>query len=386
MATTIGMALSAAPAVATVPLRIESEGCEALDASLLERLTRLELAAAALRLPDLGVSYSCGQRTLTIRLANAANGIGVERRVRDDWDRGVEPERTAALLAAGLYRAGEAVLAADASSAPSEPSSAPPLPADVVVLTPPNPAPTVLPTAPRFAPVAAPAPQPPQPATTAPGPQPLPVAPVRRSEPLAPTNMGRDTALEEPAELDRKHELRLAAAARGHNVDALLGMMAVGLHYRYWLMEELGIGPLLEAEFGSAQYDGGAIDARLFQLGAALDWKVVRYGPFRLVAEAFGAAMLVQLEGDPMNSDFQAATIEGVTGNLGAQLVPSLGSAATQVGLALGGGYLFRAPRGQVGPSEEVQIDGIWLSAGLCIHLGLGQRAAKPVAAARSQR
>ena len=379
------------------PRQIQIRGCGWLDHEQLIRLTRLELGHLDDEMDALSVDYACGGDDITIGIANPSSGIRVERRVADACCDDVELERTVALLTLGLLRAASNVL----SASPATPAELPPE-ADYVVTplsaaatgqapsTPPSTpssvrTPAVLPGVdPRLPPA--------PPLAAAPASAALPAAtassaPVAASpSPIwsgpAPVVVERPAPTEDQP-VDYFHDLSLGAALRFNNLSSTLTTYGVRAGYRYWLSHDFAIGPWGEATFGATTRPGGEVAVRLFQLGAAGGWRMMQVGALSLVAEALGAASLVQIEGAATSPGTLAADVAGISGSAGLALTPVIASDRVGLCLPLQGGGLFRAPRGLVSDGAEVQVDGFFLSAGVSVALGLSPRPSASPAAGR---
>jgi hypothetical protein len=186
----------------------------------------------------------------------------------------------------------------------------------------------------------------------------------------APDRPSQET--EEPP--DYLHDLRLGAALRFNNLADTLTTYSVQAGYRYWLTHDFAVGPWGEASFGATTRPGGEVAVRLFQLGVAGNWRMMQVGALSLLAEALGGATLVQIEGVATRAEVRAADVVGLTGSVGIGLVPIIAAERVSLCLPLQGGGLFRGPRGLVSDGAVVQVDGVWLSAGVAVALGLTPR------------
>jgi hypothetical protein len=374
----LGALFITAPAFGAAPIDVDARDCARLNREALETMTRLELKSEAET--PLTVRYGCEGSELTIAIESSAAGTRIVRRVIGGWENDVEPERTVALLALGLFRAAHALLRApDASQPLTELPSASELASKGVhVEALPQPAP--VPSAPSA--IVAPPPAP-----IAPQPKVQPVAPQPRAfvpPPLGPPPAAPDMKKEEERASDRLHDIGAGIGVRAHNTAALLPMMALIARYRHWPIRALGVGPMFSAELGSTDRVGGSVSARIFQIGATGAIRMFEKSVFQLLFELEGTASIVQLAGDATVAGFTPGdTLTGGTGNVGAFLVPALGVNGISVGVPIGAGYLFRAPRGRVDEDETVQVDGVWLSAGVAVQFGWGKRKEAPNVARR---
>jgi len=375
--------LLAAPAPAAHTVSIGSS-CGWLNTSELVRLTRLELANASAKAKGLEVGYTCAGQDVSIRMATPA--ITLQRRVADACCDQAEPERVLALLAVGLYAAAESMLRGGAKPASSNVSvvSAPDggLAPTASVTSTPSALPPSLPTSTSVAlqpPKAHKMPvRPEQPPVAQPSPTALPTATPAPTHPVTPPDVGRvSPAAPPPAQrVATVHEVAVVARARLHNIADSVSLFGAALDYRHWLWPTIHFGGFLDASFGSADRQGGAIDVRLVQLGATAGWRILETGPLSLTSELRGGGSLLSMSGQPSDVDFRADDVLGLTGHLSLALVPMLQSGRIQLGLPLEAGVLFRAPRALVDQQQTVRLDGFWLGLGVAVAVGWGAQPA----------
>jgi hypothetical protein len=354
---------------------IAVRGCGWLEVAELTRHVRLELMTVPEPLRAVAIDFACGGDDLTIGIANRDRGIRVERRVADACCEDVELERTVAALTVGLLRAAAPVLAGEPVSAPT-PSEA--IPYEVV----PMPSSTGSASA-SGAPVAggsstlgAPpsdAVASPSPGAAAPPPSPPmsfdawghPTTNVTTGPWLAPT-----PDREEPPR--PRHEIGVGGRVALHSVSDPIAMLGPKLRYRGWALSWLALGGQASASFGKAQREGGAVEARLFQIDAEMALRLAGSSDWSLLASGSGGLAIVQLAGEPHSDDLSAAEATGATGEIGLSVIPGFGAGSFGASLPLELGYVFRAPRGLVSGQPSVQIDGMWVGASLIVHAGLG--------------
>ncbi len=362
---------------------VELSGC-AVDVVEVTRLTSLELASAGA--PTLRVRYACQGTSVTIGLSNAATGMQVARVVGDACCAEVETERTFALLARGLFTATREVLTTPPQA--SEPGSVPgggtpPAP------TPPGaPAPTP-PGTPAPMPLGVPTPPPPltptppsgpaiglSPATTAPSP---PVVGAPAAYPFrSPASSGPDAASEAS---DPVHVLGLSSQLRAFNLDEPALSYGVGLDYRAWVWPTVAFGGYTHALFGAVDRVGGQVETRVIDMGVSAAWRFARLAPVAFGLELRGGLSIAALEGVAATPEFEAASVVGATGHLGASFVPEVVLGGAELALPLGAGALFRAPRGRAtsdADEDDVQLDGVWVGGALRVSLGFGARPRRP--------
>ncbi len=367
-------------------------GCSWLNTTELARLTRLELANQSAIPEGLEVGYSCTGNEVSIRMASPA--IALERRVANACCDQAEPERALALLAIGLYAAAESMLrgarpsGAAAPLAPaSSPTSANSTPSSS---SPGSPSPSAVPALPpgtHIMPVipATPVPVAPSPATPSsqPPPQIWPspsFAPARQWPPApragAPIARVPDAVAPPAQRVPTVHEAGVGARARFYNLADAVSLFGVAVDYRHWLWPTIHFGGFADASFGSANRQGGAVDARVFQLGVAAGWRILETGPLSLTSELRGGGSLISLSGRPNDARFRADDVVGLSGHLSLSLVPMLQSGRIRLGLPFEAGVLFRAPRGLVAQQEQVRLDGFWLGLGVAVSVGWGEQPA----------
>jgi len=328
-------------------------GCDWLDPVVLVRLTQVEMALAMTGQERLTVDVACVESTIRIRIVNPNTAARVERRCGKACYGAVDPERTVALLTAGLYRAARPTLlglskrATASGPTASTPSSTPS--------------------------------EEPQP--------PLPTAPTAEHSPpvrlpfdlgVSPVALPHDTLSTPSVDsdgTDRIHELSFSGGARFFNLAEPLPTPSFALHYRNWPFPVIGFGACFAAHLGRTSRTGGDVDVRSFDLNAVAAWRAFPDGPFRFGIELSGGASIVQLAGVPASETYPSETLTGLTGNIGAALLPSIDSGPLEFGLGLGVGYLFRAPRGLVQGGSPVQLDGLWVASEIVVSGSWGERA-----------
>ena len=345
---------------------VSSRRCSWLDGAELERLTRLELESVADGIDGLAIDYACGGDDVTIGMAVDKTGIRVERRITGACCDDVEPERTLALLSLGLLQAAKPLLGQSGSDQAPPPQTLvlPPVAADGSGTAVPTDAaaPMLLPPPPE--PVAPLVLTPPAPVTA------TPWIDARRS----PVFAGAGDAVEDEQQA-HAHQLGLVARTRFHNLEDAVTTYGVGAVYRGFPWETVGFGASFDAHFGATDREGGDIDVRIVSLGALVAWRFARLSPFSLTAEVRGGGSLVTLDGNATAPGFEAQNVTGATGYAGFNLAPSFQSGHAELAIPIEIGGLFRAPRGRVTGSADVQVDGFWFGAGIALSLGWGSAA-----------
>ncbi|MEZ4446613.1 MAG: hypothetical protein R3B72_46470 [Polyangiaceae bacterium] len=370
----------ATPALEKPGVEVSARRCTWLAADELERLTHLELDGPSKTIDSrLLVDFSCAGDDVTIGVASPRSGIRVERLVTGACCEDVDPERTLALLAAGLLQAAKPLLGPPRERVAGAETTAEVTGGGTVVL-PAIDAKSGEPAA--EAPALAPMPEVlAQPTPLAPPPQPAPGALAPWAPAVvpgfAPNQITGATPWPTPDQPREEaptpvHEIGVGPRLRLLNLAAPITTYGVGASYQGFPWRRIGFGPFIEAAFGSQTRRGGEVDVQLVQLGAVATWKMVVAGPFGLRLDARPALALAHLAGDAIAVDTPTSDVFGLTGSLALGLVPSLQSGRTIIAIPLEFGGLLRAPRGIVQDDDAVQLDGLTFAAGLSVAYGLG--------------
>jgi hypothetical protein len=118
-------------------------------------------------------------------------------------------------------------------------------------------------------------------------------------------------------------------------------------------------------EWGESERALGRVRTNIWTLGGGYGLTLFRYRNFDLTLLVNLAGAFVEMQGQPRGAEVQAGTVRGFSADLSTTLVPRFRWSGFELLLQPEVGHLLQAPRGTSDQSDAVQVNGVWVGAGL---------------------
>ena len=138
-----------------------------------------------------------------------------------------------------------------------------------------------------------------------------------------------------------------------------------------WMLPRLSASLEAGFEHGTASRETGSVSMWLSWIGVGAGWREslsphVDWEFFALAGPAF-----VQLNGRPNSTAFVGKSATSVSGQVWLRTGPRMQAGPLRLGLAIGGGWLARAPDGTVAGDEPVELGGGYVSSMVSVAWGM---------------
>ena len=301
------------PALAADKVRVQVEGCGALDEHEIERIVALELASvlAEREAPFPPVKVRCEGAFMKIVVNDTVTSKVLERELPAPKPGEPGRERTIALAVSQLF-----------------------LSSWTELLLPP------------------------------------PAAPVGPPEAASGSKAARVAVAKAVAPPAREVDLSVVGGARAHDLGRPLVLYAAGLRTTIALGSGLRALVRFEGATGSAARDRGDVDVSFVGAGLGLGYRTS--GTFAFQGLLDLGASHVRIEGTPSGASTLGSAKSGVTADASLTLGPVLRLGPALLALEARAGVVVPSVVGEVAHEREVRASGLWLGAGLSLGVVFG--------------